>query len=69
MIFYPSFCANHPLGISVVGAFIGFSFESCHLQMIEAMLGGIQCHIQCQDRAIQSLVGNPPVQLLLKGLK
>lgn len=72
--FYPSFCANHLVSpsrtdISIVGAFIGFSFESCHLQMIKAMLGGIQCHIQCQDRAIQSLLGNLPVQLLLKGLK
>ena len=62
--FFSSFCANLllspiPIDISVVCAFILFSFESRNLQMqsIKAMLAGIQFHLQCQDPASQSLLG------------
>ena len=74
--FFSSFWANcllSPLSvdISVVCAFILFSFESLNLQMqsIKAMLAGIQFHFRCQDPASQSLLGNLSIQLLLNGLK
>lgn len=74
--FFSSFCASLllsplPVDVSVVCAFIVFSFESRNLQTqsIKAMLAGIQFHIRCQDPASQSLLGNPSIQLLLNGLK